>query len=27
MAIDFVSGFIVMTVSARRDVSFADSHA
>ncbi len=26
-AIDFVSGFIVMTVSARRDVSFADSHA
>lgn len=27
MAIDFVSGFIVMTVSARRDVAFADSHA
>lgn len=27
MAIDFVSGFIVMTVSARRDVAFADGHA
>jgi hypothetical protein len=27
MAIDFVSGFIVMTISARRDVAFADSHA